>query len=1388
MMMRFLRIAARYFIYLVAVLVVLAAGATVVLTLTEGGRATLASTVSGLASGPGRTVRVDGLDGIWSGHLTIADVVVEDENGPWARLTGITLDWSPLALVGFAFDAEKIIVERVEIERPPKAADTEPGGPFALPVTIDVAELELQDIRLGQALAGVAARLSATGSLVIDNSPLAFTANLAVDRIDERAGSLSAKIAFVPSKNRLELDVNGSEPEGGLIASMLRLPGVPPVEIGVSGSGDAADWRGKATFTVDGDVAASIEGRHQLTDSGSRIEATGTGNFHPFLPDGFADIAQGETRFSVAGIVRPWNAASVEQLSLRSATVEVNASGSLDPERVSDFQLSARATGDPVIISYGEAAARTTARLRALTARAFGPGEALSFTVNADLARFESAGVAAEDIVVSARSDAFDLPARRGPVDMSVRSDAAGSVTPILANLLAGQVSLEARSVVSPEAVLLESVAVKSGTVTAQAKGQYGVGDQSLALDFSGDMLSAVLPASARPFLDRSMALSGRAERSADGTLSLSGAEARSGNLSVSGGASLNGGEIEADITGAFGDLSLLSAASGQASFALQASGELNRPKLTAIVSSDSLLVAGREITGLALDAEITADRTAPQGEITLTGRVGQDVLEGKAVLKSGDGRREVGDLALSLGENRLTGALTLDAGLAPDGTIEFDFPDFGGLAALALVDVSGAAVGTVDFTRQDGVPRLVIEARAPRLAMEAAQAAGISVSAIAENYLDAPVVSGQLQADSVIARGVDIRNARIDLSRDGAWTSFDGAATANGTPATATGRVQVENGDVTLELEKAAATYRSIKASLAAPSTIVVRDGVTRLDGLKVNAAGGNATIAGTAGSDLDLRVGINVLPAAAINAFAPGLGADGTVAGSAEIKGKASNPEIAYDLKWTGGRTAQTRAAGLGAMNVASKGTYSGGTVRFDATVGAGSGLTMRGGGSVDVPARSLDVSFDGQVPFGFLASRLAAQGVALNGAASVALKIGGGFAAPQVSGTVRTSQARLIHAPSGVAIDDLAAVIDLGGGAATVSSMRGRLSTGGEISGGGTIGIEPAGGFPADLNFTIENGRYTDGRIVTANFDGVLTLNGPVTNNPVLGGRINLGRTVVTIPDGLPPSLSQLDVEHRNAPAAVTRQQEALRPSTGGSGGGGGLSLDLDISAPREIIVQGRGLDAELGGNLKLTGPARSVSALGQFDLRRGRLEFLGRRLDFRRGTLGFSGSLIPYLNFAADTRAEDATVTVLITGPANNPAFSFESTPILPEDEILARLLFGKAMSGLSPVQIAQLASAAAQLAGIGGSTTLLQRLRERVGVDDIDVRTDAETGDTSVSVGKYLNDRTYLSIEKGSQPGSGKAIIDLDVGGGVKLRGEASDSGATSGGIFYEKEY
>ena len=78
------------------------------------------------------------------------------------------------------------------------------------------------------------------------------------------------------------------------------------------------------------------------------------------------------------------------------------------------------------------------------------------------------------------------------------------------------------------------------------------------------------------------------------------------------------------------------------------------------------------------------------------------------------------------------------------------------------------------------------------------------------------------------------------------------------------------------------------------------------------------------------------------------------------------------------------------------------------------------------------------------------------------------------------------------------------------------------------------------------------------------GSLALRGPLASAPTLSGTIELGRTVITIPERLPVSLSRLGVEHRNAPAAVRRQQAALRPAERASAGAGGLLLDVSITA--------------------------------------------------------------------------------------------------------------------------------------------------------------------------------------------------------------------------------
>src|SRR5580698_5926118 len=126
---------------------------------------------------------------------------------------------------------------------------------------------------------------------------------------------------------------------------------------------------------------------------------------------------------------------------------------------------------------------------------------------------------------------------------------------------------------------------------------------------------------------------------------------------------------------------------------------------------------------------------------------------------------------------------------------------------------------------------------------------------------------------------------------------------------------------------------------------------------------------------------------------------------------------------------------------------------------------------------------------------------------------------------------------------------------------------------------------------------------------------------------------------------------------------------------------FNLKVNVNAPRQILVKGRGLDAELGGKITIGGTARAPSVDGGFDLQRGQFTLAGSRLNFQSGRVSFAGTDVtgkidPTLDFTAQTMTNDTTVTLHITGVADAPQFELTSAPPLPQDEILARLLFGE----------------------------------------------------------------------------------------------------------------
>src|SRR5690606_33804546 len=111
--------------------------------------------------------------------------------------------------------------------------------------------------------------------------------------------------------------------------------------------------------------------------------------------------------------------------------------------------------------------------------------------------------------------------------------------------------------------------------------------------------------------------------------------------------------------------------------------------------------------------------------------------------------------------------------------------------------------------------------------------------------------------------------------------------------------------------------------------------------------------------------------------------------------------------------------------------------------------------------------------------------------------------------------------------------------------------------------------------------------------------------------------------------------------------------------------------------------------------------------------------------------------------------------------------------LPEDEVLARLIFDRGVDQLSPLQLAQLAAAAAELAG-GSNTSLLGSLRNATGLDDLDIVTGTD-GNAAVRAGRYIQENIYLGVEAGSG-GTTRGTINLDLTDSLTVRGGVGSKG------------
>ncbi len=107
----------------------------------------------------------------------------------------------------------------------------------------------------------------------------------------------------------------------------------------------------------------------------------------------------------------------------------------------------------------------------------------------------------------------------------------------------------------------------------------------------------------------------------------------------------------------------------------------------------------------------------------------------------------------------------------------------------------------------------------------------------------------------------------------------------------------------------------------------------------------------------------------------------------------------------------------------------------------------------------------------------------------------------------------------------------------------------------------------------------------------------------------------------------------------------------------------------------------------------------------------------------------------------------TFNIAVTGTGQRPQIAFTSTPSLPQDEVVSRLLFGTNPENLSATEAIQLASALNSLRGSGGGLNPLGKLRAATGFDRLRVlgADDTQGRGTALAAGKYLTDDIYIEI-------------------------------------------
>lgn len=812
-------------------------------------------------------------------------------------------------------------------------------------------------------------------------------------------------------------------------------------------------------------------------------------------------------------------------------------------------------------------------------------------------------------------------------------------------------------------------------------------------------------------------------------------------------------------VPGIVGALSLQGSATGPAA----------DPTLALAAQSDRLEAGGRVLQALDLSARIVTPASRLHVTADATGRF-EDLPLSLALrgAPEGEGWLRLEQAEARLGPAQLTasGRLQPQARLA-EGQAQLDVSDLAPFTPLIGQPVSGAVTLQARGAPVDGAQRMTARLELPRLAVAGATATG--VTATAEGGLAALDVTfaGTINAIATEARG------RLGAGEAGAWL-------------------------IDLAALRATASGETIRLTAPARVTLHADGGVELSRAALALPRSGALTAAGRWGPErADLRATLTRLDLAGLAPFAPGVAPVGTLTGEARVTGPVAAPEVTATLRGAGLGSGLAPGLPRGDLRLGLRRVASGLlTAEGQASLGPQNRLTFNAR-FPEGPAAAAPVEgrLDGTLDVGALSAPFLSAGAdRVTGRLTIGLRASGTPAAPVLGGEARIANGSYRNAPLGVALTDIAGVLRSRGDR-LAADITGRTPGNGRLTVAGAI-APLAAAFPVDLTITATQAQPVSADLLRATVDGQLRLSGAVGTGLALAGPVRVQRADILVPDRFDGAVRTLRPVREIGTPPGRAPRPAARPADAGAAAVP-VALAVTVDAPRAVFVRGRGLDAELGGRLRIGGTVAAPQIEGGLDLVRGELSLAGRRLEFERGRLAWTGDLLPDLTLRATSQAGSYALVAEVTGPPTGPELSFTSTPELPPDEVLARLLFDRELRDLGPFEIAQIAAAIAGQAGVlGGGEGVLGRLRQGLALDRLAIgSSDQRPGETgeergpTVEAGRYVADGVYVGVRQGAEPGSTRAAIRVDLNRRLRLEAETGDQEAGNRvGLSYEWQW